>query len=160
MKKDTKRSKYQCKLFHYIFNVIPDQDNIYKSTNIVILGRFGLNIWENPSLAAVLAAILIEKWQKRSKYQSNVFHFIFIVFTDQDYIVSWENMVILWWFGMEIREHPILAAILAAILNNSNCSRMTKWHSSDLESAPSNYPESTIKRCMYSTSTYFQIPQD
>ena len=54
---------------------------------------------------------------------------------------------------MEIREHPIVAAILAAILNNSNCSRMTKWHSSDLESAPSNYPESVIKRCMYSTST-------
>ena len=47
-----------------------------------------------------------------------------------------------------------------AILNISFSPRVTKWHPTDLDSAPSNYPESVKKHCLYLNSRFSHFPPD
>ena len=47
-----------------------------------------------------------------------------------------------------------------AILNISFSPTVTKWHPTDLDSAPSNYPESVKKHCLYLNSRFSHFPPD
>ena len=64
-----------------------------------------------------------------------------------------QNQISMTIFGEAIGENRVSVSSAAAILNfacKKNCSRVTKWHHSDLGSVWSVLPESPIKHCMYS----------